>query len=81
MSANVLFAVRTTLVYRPAVDRSQTQLVRELVDGIAGGVGRVYIDRFGTAVQKEESAHDRAEPPHSLYTKTRATVSSITATA
>lgn len=66
MSADVLFTVRTALIYRPAVDRSQTQLVRELVHRIAGRVRRVYVDRFGPAVQEEESAHNGAEPAHGL---------------
>lgn len=66
MSANVFFSVGTTFVNRPAVDRPQAQLVRELVNSVAGRVGRMYIDRFGSAVQKEKSAHDGAEPSHRL---------------
>lgn len=66
MSPDVLFAVRTTLINRPAVDRSQAQLVRELVHRIAGRVRRMYVDRFGPAVQEEESAHDGAQPAHGL---------------
>lgn len=66
MSSDVLFAVRTALIYRPAVDRSQAQLVRELVHRVAGRVRRVYVDRFGPAVQEKESAHNCAEPAHGL---------------
>jgi hypothetical protein len=66
MGANVFFAVRTALVYRPTVDRPQAQLVRELVDRIAGRVSGMNVNRFGPAVQEEKPADDRAESSHGL---------------
>jgi len=66
MGANVFLAVRTALIYRPAVDRPQAQLVRELVDRVAGRVRRMDVDRLGPTVQEEKPAYDRAESPHGL---------------